>query len=303
MLGYIVKRIIFIAAICVAIIFFVHLGMRMVRNSEVRTPSYDLVVEGRLAWQDTEAFLGRLARGDLGDIPTAGGSIPIADIVTTSYVNSMGLLIVALALATIVGVYLGSASALVRRVPIALPILTITIIGVSVPSFFAAILLQQGSIRLFQETGRRVFSVAGFGWDWQHMLLPVLVLTARPLAYLTRAAFINLSRIMREDYVRTAYAKGLTRGRIVNRHALRNMAVPLLTGLGLSLRFSLGSLPVVELIFAWPGMGLQLLDAINARQTTLVVVLALAMGVTLLLVNFVLDISYRVIDPRLRETE
>jgi peptide/nickel transport system permease protein len=303
MLGFIVKRIILIAVICVAIVFFVHLGMRMARNSEVREPSYDLVSDGQLAWAESERFFGDLIAGELGAIPTEGGSIPVKDILKTAYVNSMGLLLVSLLLASIVGLAFGGASALSKRIPLALPILTLTVIGVSVPSFFAAILLQQWAIRYFQETGTRLLSVAGFGWDWQHMLLPVLVLAARPLAYLTRSSFINLNRIMNEDFIRTAYAKGLRRSAVVNLHAVRNISVPVLTAIGVSLRFSLGSLPVVELIFAWPGIGLALLDAINARQTGLVVVLALAMGLTLLIVNLVLDVSFRVIDPRLRENE
>jgi peptide/nickel transport system permease protein len=303
MLGFVIKRIVFIAFICIAIVFFVHLGMRMARNSEVREPSYDLVHDSQQAWLETEQFFVTLASRDLGEIPTEGGAIPVVNILKTSYVNSMGLLLTALTLASIVGIYLGGASALYKRIPLALPIMTITVIGISVPSFFAAILLQQWAIRIYQETGQRVVSVAGFGWDWQHMLLPVLVLAARPLAYLTRSSFINLNRIMQEDYIRTALSKGLRRSTVVNRHASRNMGVAILTAIGVSLRFSLGSLPIVELIFAWPGMGLELLDAINNRETGLVVVLALAMGLTLLIVNLILDVSFRAIDPRLRSDE
>ncbi|HUS84252.1 MAG TPA: ABC transporter permease subunit, partial [Anaerolineales bacterium] len=123
----------------------------------------------------------------------------------------------------------------------------------------------------------------------------------RPLAYLTRASYINLSRLMEQDYIRTAYAKGLSRVRTVNVHALKNLAVPVLTAIGVSLRFSLGSLPVVELFFHWPGIGLNLLRAIDARQTTLLTTLALALGVTFLLFNLILDVAFRIIDPRLEE--
>jgi ABC-type dipeptide/oligopeptide/nickel transport system permease component len=150
-------------------------------------------------------------------------------------------------------------------------------------------------------TGHRLVSVAGFGWDFQHMLLPVFVLAAWPLAYLTRASFLSLGRVMEEDYIRTAYAKGLTRNWTVRDHALRNMAVPLLTALGVSVRFALSALPVVEFFFAWPGLGVGLLTAINSRQATVVVVLALALGLTILFVNLGLDVIYRVVDPRMRE--
>jgi peptide/nickel transport system permease protein len=86
-------------------------------------------------------------------------------------------------------------------------------------------------------------------------------------------------------------------------HALRNMVVPMLTAVGVSLRFSLSTLPIIEVFFLWPGMGLLLLRAINARQAELVVPLALMIGATLVVTNIVLDVIYRFVDPRTREGE
>ena len=123
------------------------------------------------------------------------------------------------------------------------------------------------------------------------------------LAYLARASFIAFGRIMDEDFIRTAYSKGLDKRSTVNVHAIRNIAIPVLTAIGVSLRFSLSTLPIVEFFFVWPGMGLRLLEAIDLRQTTLVVTLALALGLTFLALNLFLDISYRFIDPRVREIQ
>jgi peptide/nickel transport system permease protein len=144
-------------------------------------------------------------------------------------------------------------------------------------------------------------NIAGFGWDFDHMLLPVLVLVARPLAYLTRSSFISVGRVMEEDFIRTAHSKGLRMMDVVNVHALRNVAVPVLTAVGVSLRFSLGVLPIVEFFFVWPGMGLRMLEAIQLRQTVTVVTLAVALGFTFLAINLLLDVVYRIVDPRLRE--
>jgi len=83
-------------------------------------------------------------------------------------------------------------------------------------------------------------------------------------------------------------------------HAIRNVAVPVLTAIGVAVRFSLGALPVVEFFFAWPGMGRRLLEAIDARHVSVVVALASALGLTLLLVNLLLDVAYRIVDPRVR---
>lgn len=287
MLRFISRRLIFIILICILITFVFHLGMRMISNSDIAKPDYDLLKHSELAWQDTRNLLR---------------NPPLSkDTLWTPFVNSMGLLLVALAGAALIGMYMGSVAALTKHKQLVLPLLTLTILGVSTPSFFAALLLQQGELKLLQITGRRWVSVAGFGWDYQHMLMPVLVLMARPLAYLTRAAFITLGRVMEEDYIRTAFAKGLSFRRTVNAHALRNIAVPVLTALGVSVRFSLSTLPVIEFFFGWPGMGLRMLQAMNARQTTVVVTLAAALGLTFLFINLLLDIAYLIIDPRMRE--
>jgi len=295
------RRIISIILICVLIVFLVHLGMGMIRNSETSRPDYDVVRHSLRAWRATRSFLADAIKGNLGTTRTQSGLVPTKDILVEAYVNSMGLLIVALGGAAVVGFGAGVVAALTKRKVLVLPLLTLTILGISVPSFLAGLLLQIGELRYLAAFGRRLVSMAGFGWDFQHMLMPVLVLAARPVAYLTRAVFLSLTRVMEEDYVRTAFAKGLSLRQTVNRHALRNVAVPVMTALGVSVRFSLSTLPVVELFFAWPGMGRRLLTAIDTRQTSLVIALALALGLTLLVVNLLLDIAYRVANPRLRD--
>ncbi len=165
----------------------------------------------------------------------------------------MGLLAGAMALSLVVGLFLGTIAALAKRSPWVVVLLTLTILGISTPSFFAALFLQMQIIRIQWVFGLRLAEVGGFGWD-KHMILPVLVLAARPIAYLTRAIYQQLEHILTEDYIRTAYAKGLNRRQVVNFHAWRNIAVPVLTALGVSIRFSLGSLPIVEYFFggrAW----------------------------------------------------
>ena len=301
MLRFIVRRIFFIILVWVFIVFFSNLGMGMARNSETSRPDYNLVQHSKRAWQDTRTFLSGALRGDLGTMRIPSGLAPIRDFLAESYVNSMGLLLIALVVAAILGLGIGSMAALTKRRMLVLPLLTLTILGISTPSFFAALLLQVGELRYLAITGRRLVSMAGFGWDLEHTLMPVLVLAARPLAYLTRAAFLSLNRVMEEDYIRTAFSKGLSFRRIINVHALRNIAISVLTAVGVSVRFSLSTLPVVEFFFNWPGMGRRLLEAINTRQTLVVVALASALGLTFLFINLLLDIVYRLVDPRMRE--
>jgi peptide/nickel transport system permease protein len=289
MLRFIGRRVASIAVVSVCIVFFAYLGMSMVPNSRIPNPDYDLVQHSLDAWRDTRAFL-------LGH----GPQIHTGDI-WELYTNSMGLLLVALAGATVLGLWIGGASALTKKRWLALPLLALTIIGISTPSFLAALLLQVGELRFLHTFDRRLVSMAGLGWDFEHMFMPVVVLAALPLAYLTRAGHLALSRVMDEDYMRTAFSKGLSRRQAVNAHALRNAAIPVLTAIGVSIRFSLSTLPVVEFFFAWPGMGRRLLEAIDGQQSTIVVVLATVLGLTFLLANLVLDIAYRLVDPRIQE--
>ncbi|MBN1936893.1 MAG: ABC transporter permease [Anaerolineae bacterium] len=303
MLRFIGRRILFILLILVGIVFFVHLGMHMARNSEMSDPSHRVGDFARLAWTDTQGFLTRTLRGDWGRVRVASGTLPMQEVLREAYTNSMGLLLVSLLGSALLGTLIGALAALIKRRAISTSLLALTVLGISTPSFFAGLLLQVGEIKFLALTGKRLVSIAGHGWDVQHMLMPVLVLSARPLAYLTRATFIAIDRAMQEDYVRTAFSKGLSLEQTVIEHVLRNIAVPVLTAVGVSLRFSLSTLPVVELFFAWPGLGRGLLEAINARQTTTVVVLATALGLTLLLVNLLLDVVYRLVDPRMRDLE
>lgn len=301
MIAFISRRLAFILLVCVLIIFFTFLGMRMVENSEVRQPDFNLVNHTRAAWQESRVYLGSALRGDFGLVRKPYGLVSVGNLVQDAYRNSMGLLGLALLTSAVIGIPAGAAIGLARRGMWVLPVMLVTVFGISTPSFFAGLLLRQGELLYLRTFGRPLVSMAGMGWDFKHLLLPVLVLAARPLAYLTRAAFLAFNHVLDADYMRTAFSKGLRDGRAIRVHAVRNVSVPLLTALGVSLRFALSSLPIVEFFFVWPGLGLLMLESINRRQTGLVVTLALAMGLTFLLVNFFLDILYRWIDPRLRD--
>lgn len=298
MLRYFTQRAAFSVVVLVGIVFFIYLGMDMTSNSEANEPDFEVFNYTEAAWENTQAFFSGILTGDWGTYLADTGVEQVSSILAPAFVNSMGLLLISLAGAMIIGLILGGIAALRKQA--SLGTLTLTIIGISLPSFFVALLLQRLVIWQTQTFGRSL-SVGGFGWDVEHMLLPVLVLSARPLAYLTRSSFLSLGHIMQEDFIRTAFAKGLRRPTVINIHALRNIAVPVLTAIGVSLRFSLGTLPVVEFFFAWPGMGYHLINAIDGRQTSVVVALAFIIGATLLSVNLLLDVIYRWVDPRLRE--
>jgi len=302
MTQFMLRRLQSILLISLAIIFFCALGLRMVR----RPAGENIIAVIPDAVRDSAAFLRRLPSGNLGIAYRIVGRrripVPVTAVLADTYGKSMGLLLASLVFASLLGVGFGMLGAYLEGSPLSLALLTPTLLGVSLPTFFAALVLQVVEIKFYQRTGIRLVPVGGFGWD-SHIVLPALVLAARPLAQVARITFISLSEASQQDYVRTARAKGLPRRQVWSDHILPNAAVPILTALGISVRFSLGSLPVVEYFFGWPGLGATLLTAIRSQQTNTVITLALALGLTFMLINLMLELLYRVIDPRLRVTE
>lgn len=301
MVRFLYQRIIFITLVALFITFGVHLGMRMVNNSELQEPNFELVTHSKIAWQETRTYLSNALKGDFGEYAASWGEGEVKDLLRGTYINSMGLLLTSLVISAGLGLYIGGVIGLTKRQFLILPLLTITMIGISAPSFFSGVLLQTAELKYQAFFGQTLFKVAGFGWEYKYMVLPILVLSARPLAYITRATFIAIDQINQEDFIRTAHSKGLLNRIVIYVHMLKNVAVPVLTSVGVSLRFSLSTLPVVEFLFVWPGLGMRLVQGINDRSTAIVVTLALALGLTLQIVNLLLDLSYRIIDPRLRE--
>jgi ABC-type dipeptide/oligopeptide/nickel transport system permease component len=223
------------------------------------------------------------------------------ELVAATLGRSAGLLLLSLGVAVSLGVPLGISVALARRRGGSLLVL-LSVLGVSTPSFLLAMLLWVANLQLNHWFDTPILPPRGFGWD-AHLVMPVLVLAARPLAQIAQVTYVSFSQVLEADYIRVARAKGLAR-RVVNvQHALRNVLIPILTTVGTSLRFSLASLPVVEYFFIWPGVGLSLLEAIEQGLTPLVTDLIVALGLLFLLINLVLELIYPLLDPRLKSGE
>ncbi len=287
------------AAVVVGIVLMTNLGLAFAEGTRAKRPVPDTL--GR-AGEATVKLLLDFARGDLG--PTTISSVtgnresPLRDVVATTYPRSLGLIALGVGLGALLGLPLGALSAVRRHTRLSAATWALSIVGISAPSFMLAVLLQLLAVEFYARTGTRLVPVQGFGWD-SHLVMPMLVLAARPLAYTAEVTSTALGAALEQDFIRTATAKGLPGLWILGGHALRNALVPILTGIAVSLRFSLGSLPVVELFFNWQGLGQFMLVAVQRGETTATAVLALCLGLTFLAVNCCLEIAYRAIDPRL----
>ena len=278
------------------IIFLSFFGLDMARGTEF----LPAVANGATS---TVSYLGRLATGDLGTAFAAGFGtrrLPISEIVAAVVPRSLGLLAVSLGFATLIGLIMGMMAARRQNSVRALPIVLLSLVGISLPSFLTALLLQIAAVSWTRHFGKSLLPVGGFGWD-AHLILPALVLAARPIAQMTRVTSVSLTNVLKDDYIRTAKSKGLRAYWVWMRHVLPNAAIPILTTIGTSTRFALSSLPVVELYFGWPGIGETLLRAIARRDDLLTVALALTLGAIFIVINVGLEASYRLFDPKLRE--
>ncbi|MBC7263636.1 MAG: ABC transporter permease subunit [Chloroflexi bacterium] len=309
LINLIVRPIVFALIASVFIVYFCFFGLRVAEYGRYGASVDVLDTAVRAAIHTGQYLTNVVTKGDFGLYNTGFGSIyywressarPILDLVRPTVSKSLALLFLSMLLGAVIGVPLGIGAALTRHGRLSLAFLVLAIVGVSAPSFFLGLLLQIVVITFYKSTGIRLAPIGGFGWD-AHIILPALTLAARPIAQVARVSFVALAEVLETDYIRTARAKGLNGRAVLFDHALRNAGVPILTALGTSLRFSLSSLPVVEILFNWPGMGETLWGAIRQGQIELATTLILFLGVFFILINQTLDILYRRIDPRLRE--
>jgi len=204
-------------------------------------------------------------------------------------------------LAVLVGVPSGILTALRRNSAVDYVTTTVAMVWLASPSFWFAILLIY-----FLSYKLGWFPVFGAGtWgDWRslaiHLVLPAVAIGVRSAALISRMTRSSMLEVLHQDFVRTARAKGLADRAVVYRHALRNAAIPVMTIIGLDIAYLLGGAVVTETVFARPGLGKLVVDAIYARDYPTVqgAIMVFAMGI--LIVNLLVDLSYAIVDPRVR---
>lgn len=295
LLTFIGRRLIFGITVLLAIIYIAYFAFAAAQGTDAASSLQQAAGE-------TAGYVARVLQGDLGFSAPRSVAFrpqPILEILPEAMMRSLALIGITLLLSTAIGVPLGIWAALRRHGKGALAILIVSFIGISTPVFFLALFLQIAAIEYTQYFGQSIVPVGGFGWD-KHLVLPILVLAARPVAQITRITFVTVSDNLDEDYVRTARGKGLRSSQVLFVHVLKNSAIPILTTISISLRFVLSSLPVVETYFGLGGVGELLLRAMFNGDTQLTIALLCSLGIILILVNLILDLSYYYIDPRIQ---
>ena len=238
-------------------------------------------------------FLGGLARLDFGSSYVYRG-VRVSAIIGQALPISLALGAAALLLAVLAGVPLGLAAALRPRSLLDQSVRLVTLLGVAVPFFVVAVgLVLLFSLRL------RWLPVSGWGTP-AHLVLPVVVLMLRPMAYITRITRLAVLQAFGQDYIRTARAKGLPLPAVTLRHALRNAAITIATTVGLALSLAFTGAFVTEIIFGIPGMGRATVTAVFQRDYPVIEAVVLLYTALFLLLNLAMDLAYAALDPRIR---
>ena len=246
------------------------------------------------------AWLGGAVHGDLGR--SLQYDLPVGELITSRLSVTLPLALMAAAFMIAAAVPLGLYAATHHRRTGDYVTMVVSQLGISIPQFWAGLLL----ILLFSVSLGWVRSGGFEGWSGgvgaalRSLLLPAVALGLFQAAVLVRATRSAVLDVLREDYVRTARAKGLSERGVIGRHTLRNAMIPIVTVAGVQLGQLLAGAIVLESVFALPGLGRLALGAITARDLPVVQGVALFIASTIVLINFAVDLLYGVLDPRIR---
>lgn len=304
MLNYIVKRLLglipTLLIVAVLVFLFVHLlpgdPARLAAGPEADQQTVELVRADlgldKPLYQQFVRFFVNAAQADFGR--SLRSKRPVSTEIAERFLPTLWLTLAAMVWSVLLGMVIGIVSAVWRNEwPDRLG-MTLAVSGISFPAFALGMVLME------------IFSVQ-LGWlptvgadSWRHYILPSITLgagVAAVMARFTRSSFID---ILKEDYVRTARAKGLRETVVVVKHCLRNALIPVVTMMGLQFGFLLGGSIVVEVVFNWPGMGRLLIDAVEMRDYPVIQAEVLLFSLEFILINLVVDVLYAVINPTIR---
>ena len=251
-------------------------------------------------WQQYLTWLGQLARGDLGTSMWTAKSVWSEIWIRLPY--TLTLLVMAIILASIIAIPVGIFSALKQDSALDYGLRTFAIAGLSIPNFWFGLLLLLITVSFFRWSPPLQYAPVYQDpvTAMQQLFLPAIALGYRQAAVSARMMRSSMLEVLREDYIRTARAKGLLENVVINIHAMKNAVLPVITIFAMEVLMLIGGAVIIETIFNVPGIGRLLIDAIFHRDVNLVQGVTAFITVMVLLINLVTDLTYGWVDPRIR---
>ena len=245
-------------------------------------------------------FLGDLLRGHLGDSPAYNK--PVTQLIAQTLPNTMLLGFTAILLALFIAVPIGIFSACRQNSPIDYLGMLISLLGVSMPIYWLGMMLVYAfavRINIFPAIGMGSLS-EGLLDVVMHFTLPAICLATIPMANFARITRSSMLEVIRQDYIRTARAKGLKERVVIWKHGLKNALIPILTVIGMQISMMLSGAVLTETIFSWPGMGRLIVDAIEKRDFVVVQGTIMFLAFAFVLITLIVDILYAMFNPKVR---
>jgi peptide/nickel transport system permease protein len=319
MLGFVIQRLLQAIVVMLIISILVFVGVYAVGNpidvmispdatQQIREATIKAYGLDQPLWQQYATFLSRLVRGDFGR--SFVFNMPVLELIFSRLPATLELTLTAVLGATLLGVPLGMYAGYRPDSWFGKMIMAVSILGFSVPTFWIGLVL----IFTFAVTlgwlpaGGRGATQALFGveWSflttdgWRFMLLPAINLALFKFALMVRLARAGTRETMLTDTVKFARATGLSEWVILRRHVLRLIAIPIVTVFGLEFGSTLAFAVVTETIFSWPGIGKLIIDSISTLDRPVMVAYLMLVALLFIMINFLVDIAYAALDPRLR---
>ncbi|AIQ64978.1 Oligopeptide transport system permease protein OppB [compost metagenome] len=262
---------------------------------EIRQRLYEQYGLDKPVYQQYFKYLGNIVQGDFG-VSMKRMNQDVSHIIGQTFSASLKLGLVAIVVSVIVGVLLGMLAALYHRKFIDSAAMVLAVLGIAVPSFVLATVLQY----VFASKLGWV-NVMGFK-EPRDYVLPVMALSAQPIAFIARLTRSSMLEVLHADYIKTAKAKGLNWIAILFRHVLRNGILPVVTYMGpMTANIVTGSV-VIEQIFGIGGIGKQFVEAISVRDYPIIMGITIFYGILLMVARFITDVAYVFVDPRIKLT-
>jgi len=302
MLIFVLRRLLLTIPVLLGVLFVVMLTMELIPGDPVALMLGDAATKETIARFREHLgldrplavryvrYLGQVVTGDLGR--SIQQNRPVVDELAEAWPATVQLTVVALALAALVGVATGIVSAIWPNSLFDSLSRLSSLFGLSMPVFWTGLVL----IVVFA-FWLPLLPVGGVGSP-AHLVLPAVTLALPSIAMIARMTRSSVLEVLREDYVRTARAKGVGERFVVAKHALRNAAIPILTLIGLQAGQLMGGAVLTETVFAWPGLGRLMVKAIFARDYVLLQGAVLIFAMAFVVINLIVDLSYGVLDPR-----
>ncbi|MFP4375606.1 MAG: nickel ABC transporter permease [Spirochaetales bacterium] len=303
MTQYIFRRLLLTIPVVVGVSIIVFSIIRLIPGDPARalagvnaTPEFVQQVRERYGLDDPLhvqywTFVTNLVQGDLGT--STFSNRPVTTEIRERFPRTLLLASVSLVLATLVGVSAGIISATKRNSFFDNASMFVALVGVAAPVFWLALMLQ-----LLFAVHLRVLPATGIG-RIEHLILPSITLGMASAALMARITRSSVLDVLRQDFITTARSKGVSERMVIYKHALKNALIPVVTVLGLQFGILLGGAVLTETVFAWPGVGRLLVDAILRRDYPVVQGTVMLLALLFVIINLVVDIMYAFLDPRI----